>query len=212
MRGAGEALPPHFQFQTKATTDKRERLRNKVFHHVPRVIGKFGHDDVKDFDITFGLNTKGEMDNEEFRHFIVNSILPLYPNTQDRPGHCLLLKCDSGPGRLQVKLLTQLRYLGVYLYPCVPNTTAVLQETDQTYGRFKSQYRVNLELLVEELVRQDKTVSVPQHKHGLLVFGGVDINTGLELPSAFELGFSCQRCLESWVKIGAAPLTRKCLD
>jgi len=32
---AGEALPPHFQFQTKATTDAGERLRNEVFRHVP---------------------------------------------------------------------------------------------------------------------------------------------------------------------------------
>ena len=76
----------------------------------------------------------------------------------------------------------------------------------------KSQYRAHLKLLVDELVRQDKTVSVPQHKHGLLVFGGGDLDTGLELPSAFELGFSRQRCPESWAKIGAAPLTRKCLD
>ncbi len=138
--------------------------------------------------------------------------MPLYPNTHDKPGHCLLLKCDSGLGRLQVKLLAQLRFLGVYLYPCVPNTTAVTQETDQTCGMFKSQYRANLELLVDELVRQYKTVSVPQHKHGLLVFGGVDLDTGLELPSAFELRFSRQRCLESWAKIGAAPLMLKCLD
>ena len=80
--------------------------------------------------------------------------------------------------------------------------------TDQTYGRLKSQYRSNLELLVDELVKQNKTVSVPQHKHGLLV----DLDTGLEIPLAFELGFSCQHCLDSWAKIGAAPLTRKCLD
>jgi hypothetical protein len=113
---------------------------------------------------------------------------------------------------LQIELLAQLRYLGVYLYPCVPNTTAVTQETDRTYGKFKSQYRVNLELLVDELVKQDKTVSVPQHKHGLLVFGGIDVDTGLEIPSAFELGFSRQRCLDSWAKIGAVPLTRKCLN
>ena len=46
---AGEALPPHFQFQTKATTDAGEQLRNKVFCHVPPVIGKFGHEEVKDF-------------------------------------------------------------------------------------------------------------------------------------------------------------------
>ncbi len=32
---AGEALPSHFQFQTKATTDEGERLRNEVFRHVP---------------------------------------------------------------------------------------------------------------------------------------------------------------------------------
>jgi len=151
---AGEALTPHFQFQTKATTDEGERLCNEVFCHVPRVIGNFGHDDVKDFDSTFGLNTKGGMDNEEFKQYIVNSILPLYPNTHDKPGHCLLLKCDSGLGRLQVKLLAQLRFLGVYLYPCVPNTTAVMQEMDQTCVMFKSQYRANLELLVDELVRQ----------------------------------------------------------
>jgi hypothetical protein len=29
---------------------------------------------------------------------------------------------------------------------------------------------------------------------------------------AFEIGFLCQRCLDSWEKIGAAPPTRKCLD
>ena len=60
-------------------------------------------------------------------------------------------------------------------------------------------------------MKQDKSVSVPQYKHGLLVFGGIDPDTGLELPLAFKLGFSPQRCLDSWAKIGAAPLTRKCL-
>jgi hypothetical protein len=113
---------------------------------------------------------------------------------------------------LQIKLLAELRFLGVYLYPCVPNTTAVTQETDRTYGGFKSQYRRNLKLLVDELVLLEKSVSVPQHKHGLLVFGGVDEDTRLELDSAFEFGFSREWCLDSWTKIGAAPLTRKCLD
>jgi hypothetical protein len=151
------------------------------------------------------------MDNSEFQQYVMNSILPLYPKTHDRPGHCLLLKCDSGPGRLQIELLAQLRFLRAYLYPCVPNTTAVTQETDRTYGMFKSQYRMNLELLIDECVQQDKSVSVPQYKHTLLVFGGVDPDTGLNLESAFEIGFSHQRCLDSWERIGAAPLTRKCL-
>ncbi len=87
----------------------------------------------------------------------------------------------------------------------MPNTTAVTQETDQTYGIFKSRYKQNLELLVDECVRQDLNVSVPQYKHGLLVFGGVDDKTKLELEPEFEIGFSRQRCLDSWEKIGAAP-------
>ena len=118
---AGEALPLHFQFQTKATTDEGERIGNEVFGHVCQVKGKFGHEDEKSFDVTFGLNMKGGMDNCEFRQYIVNSILPLYPKTCNKPGHCLLLKCDSGPGQLQIELLAELRYLRVYLYPCVPN-------------------------------------------------------------------------------------------
>jgi hypothetical protein len=117
---AGEALPPHFQFQTKATTEEGQRIRNEVFAHVVSVRGQFGHDEEKDFDVTFGLNTKGGMDDREFHLYVINSILPLYPNTRDKPGFRLLLKCDSGPGRLQIELLAELRFLGVYLYPCVP--------------------------------------------------------------------------------------------
>ena len=94
----------------------------------------------------------------------------------------------------------------------MPNTTAVTQETDQIYGLFKSKYRANLEDLVDELVRLNKPVLVPQYKHGLLVFGGVDPDTGLHRPSAFEEGFSRGNCLNSWKKIGAAPITRACLN
>ncbi len=111
------------------------------------------------------------MDDKEFKWYIMNLILPLYPNTLDRPGKRLILKCDNGPGRLQVDLLAKLKFLGVYLYPCVPNTTAVTQETDQTYGKFKSQYCKNLELLVDECGKKKKSMKVPQYKHCLLVFG-----------------------------------------
>ena len=209
---AGEALPPHFQFQTKATTDDGQRIWNEVFQFCPSVIGKFGTNFERSWDCTFGLNTKGGMDNPEFEQYVMNSILPLYPDTYDRPGHRLLMKCDSGPGRLQVELLAKLWFLGVYLYPCVPNTSAGTQETDRTYGLFKSKYRTNLADLIDECVNQGKSVSMPQYKHGLLVFGGVDPDTGLKLPSAFEIRFSRKNCIDSWTKIGATPLTRKCLN
>ena len=143
------------------------------------------------------MNTKGGMDDSEFESYIINSILPLYPKTLDRPGKRLILKCDSGPGRLQIDLLAKLRHLGVYLDPCVPNTTAVTQETDQTYGKFKSQLCKNLELLVEECVEKEMSVKVPQCKLCLLVFGREDSDTKLILPSAFEIGFGRNECLSA---------------
>ena len=77
---------------------------------------------------------------------------------------------------------------------------------------FKSQYRQNLELLADECVQQGLSISVPQYKHGLLVFGGVDDEIKLELESAFEICFSRQCCLDLWGKNGAAPPTCKCFD
>ena len=86
----------------------------------------------------------------------------------------------------------------MYLYPCVPNTTAVTQETDRTYGKFKTSFCTYLELLVDECVTQDKSVKVQQYKLALLVFGGKDPETGLVLPSVFEFGFGREECLASW--------------
>ena len=131
ISGSNAAGPPHFQFQTKATLGDRERICSEVFAFTPHVIGQFGTACEQAWDCTFGLNTKWGMDDREFELYIINSILPLYPNTLDRPGKRLVLKCDSGPGRLQIDLLAKLRHLDMYLYPCVPNTTA--DTPPQTY-------------------------------------------------------------------------------
>jgi hypothetical protein len=63
---AGEALPPHFQFQTKPTSGDRERIRSEVFAFTLRVIGQFRTACERAWDCTFGLNTKGGMDDREF--------------------------------------------------------------------------------------------------------------------------------------------------
>ena len=83
---AREALPPHFQFQTAATADERQRLRNKMLQWMPNVIGKFGCDKEKEWPCTFAMNAKGEMDDKEFTKFMLNSIVPLYPEAWDAPG------------------------------------------------------------------------------------------------------------------------------
>ncbi len=112
-----------------------------------------------------------------------------------------------------MELLAYLRHLGFILYPGVPNTTAVTQETDQNYGKFKSQFRTNLTLVVDKRVEKNKSVSLQPWLVGLIVFGGVDPVTEYELEtSAFQVGFSVEECKRAWEKVGAAPLTKKCLD
>jgi hypothetical protein len=41
------------------------------------------------------MNGKGGMNNKEFKHYFDNSIVPLFPDLEDMPGKCILLKFDS---------------------------------------------------------------------------------------------------------------------
>ncbi len=42
----------------------------------------------------------------------------------------------------------------VYMFPGVPNTTTVSQETDQNYGPFKTQYCKNLDAVVDKRLKK----------------------------------------------------------
>jgi hypothetical protein len=113
---------------------------------------------------------------------------------------------------MNLDLLASLRLDGFHLFPGVPNTTAVTQETDQNYGPFKGAYVRNLDALVDEQIAQGKTTSIPAWMVGLVVFGGCDPETKLELSeSAVGAGFSEKACKHAWEKVGAACLTRACL-
>jgi len=210
---AGEALPPHFQFQTTAQTGDNERLNNGMLHHVKPIIGKFGCEEEKSWPMTFAMNAQGGMDDAEFRDYLRNSIVPLYPDAKDKKGKRVMLKVDSGPGRCNALLLAALRHLGFILYPGVPNTTAVTQETDRNYGPFKTQFRKNLTLVVDERIAKKKSTSLQPWLVCLVVFGGEDpITKYVVETSAFSFGFSRKACLNAWEKIGAAPMTRACLS
>lgn len=212
---AGEALPPHFQFQTAAQSEDTMRLNNKMLEYIPRIIGMWGSDEEHDRPISHGMNTKGGMDDEEFEKYMENVIFPLYPNARDIAGRRVMVKADSGPGRTCKRLLARMRHLGFYLYPGVPNTTGVSQETDRNYGPFKTQFRVNFDKIIQERIIKGKSTNMSPWMIGLVVFGGKDHETGLvigESENAFEVGFFRDACLSAWAKIGAAPLTMKCLD
>ncbi len=155
---AGDPFPPHLQYQTKAKSAETMKLQYNVAEHVPSVQGQFGCDKDWLWPVTFGSNEKGETDSVEFEKYIMTSILPLYPHARNRAGKRVMLKVDSGPGRMNVDLLEKLRHLGFVMYPCVPNTTHVMQETDQQYGPFKTQFVTNLNIIVD--VRLDENISV----------------------------------------------------
>ena len=174
---------------------------------------KFGMEERMPRGVSSGLNEKGGMDDAEFKKYVKNNIMPLYLDALDVPGKRVMVKVDSGPGRLNVPLLAHLRERGWYLYPGVPNTTAVSQETDQNYGPFKTQFRKNLAEIVDARLAAEESVSLQPWLVGMIVFGGSDLVTGYEVPDcAFSKGFSREACLNAWAKVGAAPLTRKCLS
>jgi hypothetical protein len=175
------------------------------------VRGTFGHDTEQSFPISIGLNNKGGMDDAEFFEYLKKSIMKLWPDAAPVKGKWVVIKVDSGPGRLNPDTLAFLRFHGFILYPGVPNTTAVTQETDQSYGPFQTAIRINLQVIIDKRLRINATRSLSPWIIGLVVFGGEDPQTGLIVASAFQKGFDHAHNISAWEKVGAVPLSRKCL-
>jgi hypothetical protein len=135
---AGEPVPPHFQFSTAAQSEDTQRVNTKMSTFFPKVKGKFGTDCEKEWLVTVAMNLKGGMDEREFRSCFLNYIVPLFLDAEVVPGKRVIMKADSGPGRMELGFLAEARTLGFIIYPGVPNTTAVTQETDKT-GAIKTQ-------------------------------------------------------------------------
>lgn len=203
---AGDPFPPHFQLKTAAQTDEGQRLSVDWFVNCKDVVGKFGHPSRISLPCTFGMNDRGGMNSVELEKYMRGSILPLYPDIADVPLKRVIMKVDSGPGRMNVEMLANMRLQGLYLVPGVPNTTSQTQETDQNYGPFKGKYRGNIRTLSQARFDQKMVLRVTDLP--LLVFGGSCPSTGVELEDAFSCAFGLQSNLSCWRKCGAVPLTR----
>jgi hypothetical protein len=203
---SGDPFPAHFQLKTLAQTVEGQRMSVDWFRNTKKVIGKFGFPSRRPLPCTFGMNERAGMNAVELNKYMKNSILPLYPDIEDKPGKRVLMKVDSGPGRLNVEMLADLRIQGLYLVPGVPNTTAKTQETDQNYGVYKTSFRDNLRVLSQ--CRFENGLNLQVCDLALLVFGGSCPSTGLRLRDAFSDAFSIERNLSCWKKCGAVPLTR----
>jgi hypothetical protein len=209
---AGEPIPPHFQFQTAAQTTEAEAIRIEMIRYMLDVKAMFGHKEVQSFPVPVGLNNKGGMDEDEFFEYLQKTIMKLYPDAAPVKGRWFIIKWDSGLGRLNPTLLAYLRYHGFILYPGVPNTIAITQETDQSYGLFQFTIRTNLQLIIDERIAAKKPTSLLPWIVGLVVFDGKDPETGLIVGSAFQRGFSHLQNIKAWEKVGAVPLRRNCLQ
>ena len=83
----GEALPPHFQFQTAAQSIETQRIQLDTAIYFPNVMCKFGMPQQVGRGASIGVNKKGGMDDDdEFAKYVKNNIMPLYPCALDIPG------------------------------------------------------------------------------------------------------------------------------
>ena len=81
------------------------RLRDELVKYYPNIHGKLGCEEVRIWPVFFGMNTKGGRHDHEFELYLLNAIFPLFPDAKDQKGKRVLLKVDSGPGRLNVQIL-----------------------------------------------------------------------------------------------------------
>ena len=101
-----------------------------------------------------------------------------------------MIKIDSGPGSCFAILVAELRHLGFYMYPGVPNTMAVTQETNRNYGPFKTQFRMNLKHVVSSRINAGVSMSLQPWLVCMIVFGGENDKTDFEITeSIFDVDF-----------------------
>jgi len=102
-----EPILHHFQFHTHAQSVNTQSVNINLVTFLPNIKGKFGLEEAKEWPVTFGFNAKGGMDNKQFKEYFKINIAPLYPDAADEHGKRVMVKVDSGPGRLEVDFLVE---------------------------------------------------------------------------------------------------------
>jgi hypothetical protein len=212
MNFASEAMPPFIQFPTKAKETSRYKLHSSLLASLRQVKGRFGYAGDRYFDTGIGMNPKGGMDKKSFYKYVTEFVCRLYPDAEDIPGKRVLIKIDSGPGRLHPELQQLLRARGFYMFPGVPNGTEVGQEMDQLYSYAKSLCYRNREKLVR--ARSDESTPLTLADVGWLVFGGevpLPDGSSVNLEPAFDMAFDKEHLDRAKAKCGYCPSTRAAL-
>ena len=116
----GKPIPPHFQFKTSAQTPDANHFVSSVSVTCSMCNRRSVTKRFQSFPISLGLYNKGGMDDVKFFEYLQKSIMKLYPDATPVKGKWVVIKCDSGPGRLNPDLLVYLHYHGFYFTPVSP--------------------------------------------------------------------------------------------
>lgn len=215
MNTADEALPPYIMFPTKSQDAANYKLKFQLLASFRQVPGKFGYSVLRYHDTGFGMNPKGGMNAAAFHKYVLEHVSILYPDATDFVGQRVLLKLDSGPGRFNVDMLTDLRARGFYVFPGVPNGTEVGQEMDQVYAYAKHLNYKNRDALYKARVKAEgSNASLSMSDIGYIIFGSsvpmID-GTELRLCDAFDKAFDPEHLQRARFKCGYLPSTRASL-
>jgi len=112
----GWPLPVHIQAKSDAQVEN-QKVNINFFKHVHSVKDVYGFGRVVEIGMTIGANPKAGMDTAEFENYLNATCLPLYPDTSDIPGKQVKIIVDSGPVRVNTKILAELHIQGFYLIP-----------------------------------------------------------------------------------------------
>jgi len=145
----------HIMFSSTAGSEENFQVRADWVARLPSVKVKFGMNLVTVIGPTLTVNSKGGSDSRTlYQECLMAYTTRLYPDCADVAGKQVLFKIDGGPGRLDMKLLADLRARGVYLFNDIQNTTQITQETDRNFSFFKSCVCRNAQKLLNEQVRK----------------------------------------------------------
>ena len=156
MTYAFEALVPGIILQSSA---EAPRIRTQLLKHMKHVRGQYGHEpvedpnDVKTFPVFISWSKDSSVTDAIFIEYILHLKTLCYPDAKDEPGYRVLMKADSGPGRMNKDFLAIARSHGFYFLPGLPNGTELGQEMDQAFAEFKAILEENRDLLYKTLFR-----------------------------------------------------------
>jgi hypothetical protein len=88
-------------FSTSLKSKETQRVNVNSVAFFPKVKGKFGTSDLKEWPMTIWMTEMGGMDDVEVRQYFLNMIVSVFPDLNDVNEKRVMVKVDSGPGRLQ---------------------------------------------------------------------------------------------------------------